>query len=111
MLGLLGLCWYALHNNAVTIDAFCVALFMLRLLFAACGLLWFVAGHLFGWCESLHEAPRVACVATWYIITPSGSIVNLSCLCVCALCRFGVFPDRCVRIAGRVSCALELGEN
>lgn len=29
---LLGLCSYALHKNAVTIDAFCVALFALRLL-------------------------------------------------------------------------------
>lgn len=29
---LLGLCLYALHKNAVTIDAFCVALFALRLL-------------------------------------------------------------------------------
>jgi hypothetical protein len=39
VVGLLGLCWYALHNNAVTIDAFCVALFMLRVLVGERGLL------------------------------------------------------------------------
>lgn len=34
----MGLCLYALHKNAVTIDAFRVALFALRLLGGDCGL-------------------------------------------------------------------------
>ena len=108
---LLGLCFYALHNNAVTIDAFCVALFALRLLGGDVGCPCVrVFIHLFICC-SVCEALCFVCVATLNINTPTSFIVNFALLCflVCGfswLCRLTV----CELQAGE-SCALKLGEN
>jgi len=85
---LLGLCLYALHKNAVTIDAFCVALFALRLLGGDCGLPVYASIHLFVYLFircSVCEALCLACVATLNINTPTSFIVNfvLFCFLVC----------------------------
>lgn len=110
---LLGLCCYALHSDAVTIDAFRVALFALRVLGRGCSV-----GPC---CASIHAsvcslagalcASVFACVATLSINTPMSLIVNLMlvCLLVCGVCWLCL--RRACELQAWLSCALKLWGN